>query len=286
MQVASKTMFVCAGTQSSGSTLISWCFLQRSDMNGVLDGDNDILPTVSSKIGRPHAWYKTTISSFRLSEMVAHFEDQGWRVRPLLVIRDVRAVWASLVKKPYGSNGMTAEDPPLRVRMRRFKDDWEIFRRRNWPILRYESLVDGPEATLRGTCEQLDLPWEEDMLSWPKRREEIADTRYGNPTFWRMRTANLLDTLREGSQVRRAPSLPAEDLAWLEEEFRGFNIENDYPTRLGAADAFRRATVAVIPFEKTRRYKWELRRRPVRWLMSIFGVRDRALVDCFYKRAV
>jgi hypothetical protein len=59
-------LFLCAGMQSSGSTSVSWFFLQRADMNGVLDADNDILPSISPDLGQPHVWYKTTISSFRL----------------------------------------------------------------------------------------------------------------------------------------------------------------------------------------------------------------------------
>ena len=36
-----KTLYLCGGLQSSGTTLVSWCFLQRADMNGALDADND-----------------------------------------------------------------------------------------------------------------------------------------------------------------------------------------------------------------------------------------------------
>ena len=60
-------------------------------------------------------------------------------------MRDVRDTWASLLVKPYGVNGFTAEDPPLRLRFRRFKEDWELFQARDWPILRYESLLENHE---------------------------------------------------------------------------------------------------------------------------------------------
>ena len=279
-----KVLYLCAGTQSSGSTLISWCFLQRCDMNGVLDADNDILAEISPALGQPYVWYKTTIGCFRLAEMVEHYEDEGWEVRPLLIVRDVRDVWASVLKKPYVSNGMTAEDPPVRLRMRRFREDWETFRRRGWPILRFESVLESPREALLSACEQLDLAWDEGMISWPKRQNQIADTRHGNPTFWNTRGGGLLDTLDQGRQKRRLPHLPADDLEWLQSEFREFNAANGYPTCLEADEAQDDASAYIIPFEATRRYKWELRRKPVRWLFALLGIRDAKLDQRFLKR--
>ena len=77
-----RMLYLCAGLQCSGSTLVSWCFLQRHDMDGVLDGEYDLLPRIAPNLGRPLAWCKTTISSFRLSELVSHYEDEGWAVSP------------------------------------------------------------------------------------------------------------------------------------------------------------------------------------------------------------
>ena len=85
-------------------------------MDGVFDAQTTCCPT--SPTATPKAWCKITISSFRYSEMAAHYEDEGWHVTPLLVVRDVRAVFNSLLGKHYGSNGITAEEPPLRMRLR------------------------------------------------------------------------------------------------------------------------------------------------------------------------
>lgn len=76
-----------------------------------------------------------TISSFRLADMVAHYRDEGFDVRPVLVVRDVRAVFNRLLSKRYGSNGTTAEDPPPRMRLRRFKEDWLASRNNGTVIL-------------------------------------------------------------------------------------------------------------------------------------------------------
>src|SRR2546421_4373251 len=122
-----RPLYLCAGTQSSGSTLISWCFLQRSDMDGILDADYDVLPRMPEKLSAPLPWCKFTIAAFRFSDVQHHLEDEGWRVRPLLVVRDVRAVFNSLVTKTYGRNGTTADDPPIRLRLRRFPAAWATF---------------------------------------------------------------------------------------------------------------------------------------------------------------
>ena len=61
-----------------------------------------------------------------LDALVVGLEDEGWDVLPLLVVRDVRSVFRSLLGKDYGSNGITAEEPPLRMRLRRFEEDWNI----------------------------------------------------------------------------------------------------------------------------------------------------------------
>src|SRR3954467_5346514 len=144
-----KALVLCGGLQSSGTRLISYCFLQRSDTDGVLDADNDLLPTIDPDLARPIAWYKTTICSFRLSEIAQHYRDAGWDVRTLLVLRDLRAVWASLRKKSYGRNGITAEDPPLRLRVRRFIEDWRGATTTGTVVLRYEDFVKAPERELR-----------------------------------------------------------------------------------------------------------------------------------------
>ena len=45
-----NVLYLCGGLQSSGSTLVSWCFLQRPDMDGVLDADSDLLPVLRREI--------------------------------------------------------------------------------------------------------------------------------------------------------------------------------------------------------------------------------------------
>ena len=180
-------------------------------MDGVLDGEYDLLPRIAPNLGKPLAWCKTTISSFRLSELVSHYEDEGWTVSPLLIVRDVRDTWASLLVKPYGVNGFTAEDPPLRLRFRRFKEDWELFQAKGWPILRYESLVENHETTLRETCRRLALPWDDSMLHWTKRANQIADASRGSESFRQTQGRNLAETLARYSaqEEKRDHSLAA-----------------------------------------------------------------------------
>lgn len=274
MRERSRDLYLCGGTQSSGSTLISWCFLQRHDMDGILDADNDLLANIPDDWGRPLTWYKTTISCFRLSELTTHYRDAGWHVHPLLVVRDVRHVWASLCKKSYGRNGITAEDPPLRMRLRRFKEDWELFCRNGWPMIRYETFVAEPVPVLRFVCSQLALPWDEAMLTWPKNVSDIASTKHGNQTFRESRGQGLLQSIRPSSEELKPGAIPPADLEWIEQEFAEFNRENGYPDRLSVAGSSADGSDRAIPsFEMTRRHKWEMRRKPIRWFMHSLGFR-------------
>lgn len=278
-----NTLILCAGLQSSGTTLVSYCFLQRADTDGVLDADNDLLPAIDPGLARPLAWYKTTIGCFRLSEIAQHYRDEGWDVRTLLVLRDLRAVWASLRGKPYGRNGITAEDPPLRLRVRRFFEDWRDTRRTGGAMLRYEDFVETPTETLRKACGELGLPWDVSMLTWPKPPERIADRKNGNGSFWNSRDANLMSSLRRFRERHDEPRIPAADLEWLQTDFRDFNVANRYPISLDwaeeAADAIDGGPLESPKFEVTRRYKWETAQKPFRWLLAQFGRPNTTLID-------
>jgi len=276
-----KKLLVCAGLQSGGTTLVSYCFLQRGDTDGVLDADNDLLPALDPRLARPIAWYKTTISSFRLAEIASHYRDAGWDVRPLLVLRDLRHVWASLTKKEYGRNGITAEDPPLRLRVRRFVDDWRHSQATGGALLLYEDFVAEPEATLRTACCQLGVPWDAGMVSWPKPAERIAHRNNGNESFWATRGEGLLQSLARYNRPS-APRISSADMHWLENEFQDYNAANGYPLHLGDVyEAFPSANADSPPpnFEVTRRYVWETSRKPFRWLLAQLGRRNTKLID-------
>jgi hypothetical protein len=265
MLQTNRTMFLCAGLQSSGSTLISWCFLQRGDMDGMLDARTDLIAELPCSLKSPFAWLKTTISSFRLAEQKAHFEDLGWTVRPLLICRDVREVYASLRTKRYGSNGTTAEDPPLRLRFRRFREDWELFQHSGWPILGFEHFLRAPEEALRLSCVRLDLAWDNAMLSWPKPKSSIMDARNGNETFLRNRGEGLLTSIKPNSRPLENLNIPAGELAWLEEEFSHFNRIHCYPahiTPVAGVDGDR----DIPRFSNTRRFR---RRQRKTWLAKL-----------------
>lgn len=257
MPTRSQPLYLCAGLQSSGSTVVSWCFLQRGDMDGVFDARNDILPQIPT-VPTPRVWCKITVSSFRYSEMQSHYEDEGWQVTPLLVVRDVRAVFNSLLGKHYGSNGITAEEPPLRMRLRRFKEDYQLFRDRGWPIIRYETLVrSDPEPPLRRACEALDLPWDEGMLSWPKKKEDFAAPDHGSPTFRAtLSRGSLRETIDPKLAELKVHAVPPEDLDWMEREFESFNREMDYIEHTPRPALMEVAPPRAIPrWENTRRHR-------------------------------
>lgn len=258
--MSSRILHLCGGLQSSGSTLVSWCFLQRRDMDGVLDARFDTLPALAPTL-RGGAWCKFTIACFRFSEVRAHFEDAGWTVRPLLVVRDVRAVFNSLIRKPYGRNGITADDPPLRLRLRRFGEDWKMFQERNWPIFRYEDMLENPETAIREICGRMELPWDEGMLSWPKGLEEISDAKFGNETFISSRGQTLQQTVKPHLADIKTQHIPVGDLEWMEHHFAEMNRTMRYPEHVPSAIAPDQPTVALPTFENTRRCERIRRKR-------------------------
>ena len=236
-------------------------------MDGVLDGDTDIIPIIPEGINTPNIWYKTTISSFTLQDQVGCLQDEGFEVKPLLIVRDVRSVWSSLAEKPYGRNGVTAEDPPLRMRFRRFLASWEYARQHDIPIICFEKFLEHPEKSLRDCCSRLSLPWDEGMVTWPKQAEEMSDTRHGNATFRESKAGNLHTALGKPKKTRRsAGPIPEEDLHWLEDVFSGFNEAMNYPDRL---DGINRVPGRSVPgWDVSRRKKWRLKQKPFRYLFS------------------
>lgn len=272
MTADDRILYLCAGLQSSGSTLISWCFLQRRDMDGYLDANNDQLAEFGRLGDSAQVWLKTTISSFRLSEQIAHYQDFGWTVRPLLICRDVREVYASLRTKEYGRNSTTAEDPPLRMRLRRFREDWDHFHDNDWPILRYDEFIDQPERTLREACVKLQLPWDAGMIAWPKRREAILDTRHGNQTFRQHCQDDLWSSVTPVKQSRKpleSLRIPAAELEWMEQEFARFNHVNNYVPHIAVPRLTAAANDQAVPtYAVSRRRKWKLQQTPLKYLLK------------------
>jgi len=258
--MSGRTLYLCAGAQSSGSTLISWCFLQRPDMDGILDARFDHLPDLPRTLSAPLPWVKFTIACFRFSEVQAHFEDEGFEVRPLLAVRDARSVFNSLIKKKYGRNGTTADDPPIRLRLRRFREDWQLFRQHQWPILRYEDFAAEPEKTLRDTCAKMGLPWDDAMTTWPKPLDRIAEPGFGNETFVLSRGNSLAATVKPVLASIKTQNIGAEDLDWLEAEFAEMNAAMKYPLHVSADSDASTPGRALPRFENTRRYE-RLRRK-------------------------
>ena len=242
-------------------------------MDGILDVRFDHIPVIPQKLSAPLAWVKFTIACFRFSEVMGHFEDEGYDVRPLLVVRDVRSVFNSLVTKSYGRNGITADDPPLRLRLRRFLEDYRLFRDRAWPILKFEDFASAPVAALRGACDRMGLAWDEAMATWPKRADQIADAGFGNETFVLSRGKSLTDTIQPKLATVNTDHVPPEDLEWMELEFAEMNRQMEYPRHVEPSRGDDTLPRRAVPrFENTRRYE-RLRRkhRISRFLQTVSG---------------
>ena len=232
-KTASRRMILCAGLQCGGTTLISWCFLQRRDTNGVLDMPNDVIQTSFEEAKEPILWVKQTVGAFRWLDVYETYRDLGLNPEPLLIVRDMRTTYSSLMKKHYGINGTTAEDPPFRMRFRRFLYDWELFRTNGWPIIKFEDFIREHRAVLMQACADLSLPWDEGMISWPKKLSEIPYGRGGQETFKGSIEYGCLTEakLRDRAEIR-VDNLPLNELEWLEETFSSYNDFHHYPKKI------------------------------------------------------
>ncbi|MCP5132600.1 MAG: class I SAM-dependent methyltransferase [Gammaproteobacteria bacterium] len=190
-----RKLYLCGGMQSSGSTLVSWCFLQRQDIDGVSDMHNTIIHQDFSRISSKNVWVKMTIGAFRLSEVADFYRAQGWDVIPMLVQRELSAVIPSLNRLRV--DGPTAEDPPFFIRIQRYLSDHEIAIKNRWPILIYENLISDPISELKRVCNLLNLDWDDYMVTWPKNEESIAYPALGSYSFHETRknSTSLINTL-------------------------------------------------------------------------------------------
>jgi hypothetical protein len=233
--ISSRRMILCGGSQSGGTTLVSWCFLQRQDTNGILDMSHDLMRYSFDRVIEPIVWVKMTIGAFRFLDVYETYRDMGWNPEPLLVVRDIRAAYASLMKKSYGFNGCTAEEPPLRMRFRRFLLDWELFREREWPVMKFEDLLQDERTMLVNLCDRLGLPWDEGMIAWQKNTWDIAYVDSPpNATFASSvdKSASLAQAKLQDKAYVGIDSLPKAELDWLEETFGAYNQFHGYPPHM------------------------------------------------------
>lgn len=262
-RIFAQRMILCAGLQSGGTTLVSWCFLQRRDTNGVLDMPSDVIQPAFEKVKEPIVWVKMTIASFRWLDLYETYRDLGWKPEPLMVVRDVRAAYSSLIMKPYGINGTTAEDPPLRMRFRRFLHDWELFRTNGWPIIKFEDLISEHRAVLSNICADLSLPWDEGMISWPKKTSEIAFNKDNynkeklQETFESSIEEGNLSTAKLQDRANlRIDNLPVSELEWLEETFSAYNRFHRYPQEVRPTSSQETPTSLPAPHYKGTTRNW------------------------------
>jgi hypothetical protein len=201
-------------------------------MSGVLDWFHDRLPELPKVPPAGNWWCKCTIASFRANEIIEYVEDFGWQARPLLIVRDVRYAMDSLITRSYGRNSTTAEDPPLRTRFRRFLDDWKYFRNNGLPIIRFEDFTTQPEAELARVSSEMGLAWKDDMVNWPKPRDEVWLGGGANQGFIDSLGHDLYETLRKDATTRALRNLHKDDVAWLDDTFAEYNAALGYPSVL------------------------------------------------------
>ncbi|MBZ0133670.1 MAG: class I SAM-dependent methyltransferase [Rhodocyclaceae bacterium] len=250
----SRTLYLCGGLQSSGSTLVSWCFLQRHDLDGIFDMENSVIHQDFSRVHTESVWLKMTIGSFRLIELVSFYEAQGWTVKPFLVHRDLVSVYRSLRGKLYGFDGATGDEPPIFIRVQRYLADLEAFRVRGWPVLSYENLVRNPRGELERLCTLLGLAWDEAMVSWPKNETSIAYMANGNPTFRGTKegTPDLFSSIAKFQQ-RESTLKASNEVDYLETKLSNLDRFSSLTSKPTDDSSLNNRTLPPVKFCGTRR---------------------------------
>jgi len=249
-----RTLYLCGGLQSSGSTLVSWCFLQRRDLDGVLDMENSSIQQDFSRVQTESVWLKMTIGAFRLAELTELYLAQGWDVKPILINRDLRDVYYSLKGKAYAFNGVTGDEPPLFVRIQRYQADLDAARINDWPILEYGKLIGDPKKELGRICAAIDLPWDEAMMNWPKDESSIAYGQNGNETFNHSRQSGsgMLKALE--TFQRRKPSGVPQETSFLSAMVGSIDEEVSARPGVEASSVGRKITLPSSKYRGTQRH--------------------------------
>ena len=207
-----------AGPQSSEPHIL-WCFRERGDMNGVLDGDNDLLPQINPALGRPHAWYKTTIAE-SADRVGGQLLQRRLDRHLLLVVRGRLPPYLglSVSGKPYGCARDYGPRPAPAVRLRRFHFAW-CFRPRAGDFfpLREPSGATESYAAQHLTLADLSLGRRHALVAEAARANlPMPSGENGAPRT--MRGETLAQTLLLMPAGRSSGACQA-DLEWLDGEF-------------------------------------------------------------------
>ena len=213
-----KPMILATGTQSGGTTLVSAAFLKHPELDGILDMASDRIEVNLSAVTTPVTFVKMTTIAFRWQEVASVYEMHGYKPYPLMVVRNPFDVWVSLKKKWYGLNGLTAEDPPLFLRMQRFLEDWKLFMDSGYPVIQFEAFIESPEAQLRAVMGALPVTFDKAMLNPNTDLNSISYVAESNASF--------IESLNSGASDKVAfkqALITGREAEWITQHFSEYN---------------------------------------------------------------
>lgn len=198
-----KKIFLLEGLQSGGSSLVSTCFLQHPDANGILDLHHfnnlqgifkahrkEILKDFFMFKGK-YFVVKFTCGHYNIHEMIESCDFLREKIIPVAITRDPRSVISSWLRR-FGSlknvySGYTGRDGRFWdtevkpwSRIIRFCEDISWYSKQGYPVVIYEKLCVDPEKTLMAVCDQIGMPYRRDMVTWTKSAHEIFNYSAGN----------------------------------------------------------------------------------------------------------
>jgi hypothetical protein len=223
--IKKQPLILATGLQSGGTTVVSHAFLKHSQVDGILDMASDKIEMNFARVTLPIVWVKMTSIAFRWEEVAEIYRLQGYEVYPLLIVRNPFDAWSSLKNKWYGLNSVTAEDPPLILRFRRFLQDWMLFTNKGWPIIKFENFIADPTRTIQKACTQLPIEFESSMLSLDNE-QDIAYVNETNESFETNKSKGIVNDV-----AHRVGELSHCEVNWISASFSVFNDSYGYLNR-------------------------------------------------------
>jgi len=143
--------------------------------------DDEGLTTVPAVIAALYGTYAAQAGKPRYADKtprnVLHIELIGSALpdaRFVHLVRDGRDVVPSLVGLPFFPDHFNDAVLYWSDRVRHGRRAGRLLGPNRYCEVRYEELVADPEATLRGLCDFLDLPYSPEMLEYPERADEVV----------------------------------------------------------------------------------------------------------------
>ena len=117
--------------------------------------------------------------------------------------------------------------------------------------------MEKEQSALMDICQKMSIEWDEGMVSWPKKRSDIAYVGKTNQTLEdSMEKGSLTAAKLPGKAKISVDRLPKSELEWLEETFSAYNEFHNYPRKILHSEGKEASSSMPIPCYKGTQMYW------------------------------